>query len=184
MSGRRCATLVACVAVLACGEGKAPEEPFAGAPSQLPDTTPVVPISQRQPTPLTERDVTRYLAALEELRRSESRVEADVEADTLGVVINEGALAASPAAQRIISRQGFRTLEEFHQVAYSIATALNAAPPPNAAEEMPLPDDPEERKALEEIRAAMGQFSSDQPPGNVELVTRYREQLRRSSGGQ
>ena len=36
------------------------------------------------------------------------RVKAEVMADTLGVVINEGLLAASPAAQRIIVGRGFR----------------------------------------------------------------------------
>lgn len=175
---RKCAflSLLIAVGMSGCGDGVVPEPSPEQVATQPTDTTPPIPISQREPTTLTERDVTRYLAVMAELRRSESRLQSDLQADTLGVVINEGALAASPAAQRIIARQGFATLEEFHQVAYSIATALEAAAQ-GTADAMPMPDDPEERKAFEEIRAAMGEFSSTQPAGNVELVTRYRERL-------
>ena len=175
---RKCAflSLLIVVGLSGCGDGGVPEPSPEQVATQPTDTTPPIPISQREPTTLTERDVTRYLAVMAELRRSESRLQSDLQADTLGVVINEGALAASPAAQRIIARQGFATLEEFHQVAYSIAIALEAAAQ-GTADAMPMPDDPEERKAFEEIRAAMGEFSSTQPAGNVELVTRYRERL-------
>lgn len=182
MRVRFIASLLTVMAVPGCGEDRSPER-VADSTNTRAESTVVVPISQRQPTALAERDVTRYLAVIEELRRNDLRVQAELEADTLGVVMNEGALAASPAAQRIILRQGFASLEEFHQVAYSIATALNAAAQTSVAE-LPLPDDPEERKAMEEIRAAMGEFSSDQPPGNVALVAQYRERLVRVKGGE
>lgn len=138
-----------------------------------------VPVSRREPLPLTEREVTDYLRVLEALIRAGERVGAEVMADTLGVVINEGLLAASPAAHRIIVGRGFRDLEHFHQVAYSIASAMQT-PEPGALADLPLPADPEERKAMEEVRAAMGEFASTQPDGNIELVARYRDRILRA----
>lgn len=178
--------LVVLTALVAACADRSPEVPpsddvpvaDSGAPAPPP-----VPISRREPLPLSERDVTTYVAVLEELDRVGERVRAEVMADTLGVVINEGLLAASPAAQQVIRRRGFRDLEHFHQVAYSIAAALQEAPDPAAFDALPLPEDPEERKAMEEVRAAMGAFTSTQPPGNAELVARYRERILRAQAG-
>lgn len=179
--------LVLTVLVAACAD-RSPEVPppesstvaDTGAPAAAPSP---VPISRREPLPLSEREVTAYVAVLEELDRIGQRVRAEVMADTLGVVINEGLFEASPAAQRVIRRRGFRDLEHFHQVAYSIAAALQEAPDPAAFAALPLPEDPEERKAMEEVRAAMGTFTSTQPQGNAELVARYRDRILRAQAG-
>jgi hypothetical protein len=173
------------VLVVACAD--APPEVPALEDAVAADTTPAavpppVPVSRREPLPLTEREVADYVRVLEALARAGERVKAEVMADTLGVVINEGLLAASPAAQRIIVGRGFRDLEHFHQVAYSIASAMQA-PAPEALAAMPLPDDPEERKAIEEVRAAMGEFASTQPAGNAALVAAYRERILRAQAG-
>jgi hypothetical protein len=171
--------------LVACGDGGPDARPMGDA--AVTDTAsievpPPEPVSRRAPVPLTEREVADYVRVLEALAREGARVRAEVMADTLGVVVNEGLLAASPAAQRIILRRGFRDLEHFHQVAYSIASALQA-PEPGGLADLPLPDDPEERKAIEEVRAAMGEFASAQPPGNVALVSQYREQIAEAQAG-
>lgn len=167
--------------VTACGDGSPPQE--AAAPPAADSAPPPVPVSRRAPAPLTERDVERYLAVLEDLARSGERVRADLLADTLGITLNEGAFAASPAAQRIVLRHDFRDLEHFHQTAYSIAAALQGPVSPAALDAMPLPEDPEERKAIEDIRAAMGEFVSTQPAGNAELVARYRTRILAAQAG-
>jgi hypothetical protein len=172
--------------LVACGEAppEAPvsDEALVADSAPAPPAPPPIPVSRREPLPLTEREVADYVRVLEALARAGERMKAEVMADTLGVVINEGLLAASPAAQRIITGRGFRDLEHFHQVAYSIASALQA-PEPSTLEAMPLPDDPEERKAIEEVRAAMGEFASTQPPGNAALVAAYRDRIRRAQAG-
>lgn len=173
------------VLLLACtgasSDAPAPDQPLDPSAAQGPAAAPV-PVSRREPLLLSEREVVNYVQALEALARAGQRVGAEVMADTLGVVINEGLLAASPAAQRIILRQGFRDLEHFHQVAYSIASAMQA-PEPGAAAALPLPEDPDERKALEEVRAAMGEFVTSQPAGNAALVAAYRDRIVRAQAG-
>lgn len=185
-------TLVALALVVACGDAGDPpphndapvSEPAGAAPRAAPvPAPPPVPVSRREPLPLTERDVTAYVAVLEDLDRAGERLQAEVMADTNGVVLNEGLLAASPSAQRAIARRGFRDLEHFHQTAYSIASAMQAAEAVPAPEAMPLPADPEERKALEEVRKAMGEFAAAQPAGNAELVARYRDRIVRAQAG-
>jgi hypothetical protein len=183
------ATLVCLLLVGACGDappdGPLPEDSaLADSGTTLAPSAPRVPVSRREPLPLTEREVTAYLTVLDDFERVGERMRAEVMADTMGVLVNEGLLAASPAAQRVISRRGFRDLEHFHQVAYSIAAALQAAPDSTAINALPLPEDPEERKAMEEVRAAMGAFTSTQPAGNAELVARYRERILRAQAGQ
>jgi len=166
----------------ACGDSTPDAPPVIDAVMTDSGSAPApspVPVSRREPLPLTEREVTDYLRVLEALARAGERLRAEVMADTLGVVINEGLLAASPAAQRIIIGRGFRDLEHFHQVAYSIASAMQT-PAPGGLAAMPLPDDPEERKAIEEVRAAMGAFARTQPEGNIELVARYRDRIARA----
>jgi len=175
-------TLLVGVLVVACGDAGPDTRPMGDA--EVTDSIPIeVPppeaVSRREPLALTEREVTDYLRVLEALARAGERLRAEVMADTLGVVINEGVLAASPAAQRIIIGRGFRDLEHFHQVAYSIASAMQT-PAPGGLAAMPLPDDPEERKAIEEVRAAMGAFARTQPEGNIELVARYRDRIARA----
>lgn len=169
----------------ACGDATpdAPPvaDPIATDSASAPEAM-LVPVSRREPVRLTEREVADYVRVLEGLARAGERVRAEVMADTNGVVINEGLLAASPAAQRVILGRGFRDLEHFHQVAYSIASAIQA-PEPSALAAMPLPDDPEERKAIEEVRAAMGEFASTQPEGNVALVAAYRDRIARAQAG-
>lgn len=177
--------LLLTIVLTACAE--VPPDAPASDEAGVVDTTPApapppVPVSRREPLPLTEREVADYVRVLEALARAGERMKAEVMADTLGVVINEGLLAASPAAQRIIVGRGFRDLEHFHQVAYSIASAMQA-PAPETLAAMPLPDDPEERKAIEEVRAAMGEFASTQPAGNAALVAAYRERILRAQAG-
>lgn len=185
MSNRVRVTALVMVLAAACGDATPDVPPVADAVAT--DTgsvppPPPVPVSRREPVSLTEREVADYVRVLEGLARAGERVQAEVMADTNGVVVNEGLLAASPAAQRIILGRGFRDLEHFHQVAYSIASAMQA-PDPNALAAIPLPDDPEERKAIEEIRAAMGEFASTQPEGNVALVAAYRDRIARAQAG-
>ncbi len=185
MSAMTVPTLVIVLLVVACGDAGPDARPAdtAAVTDSVPiEVPPPEPVSRREPVPLTEREVADYVRVLEALARAGERVRAEVMADTLGVTINEGLLAASPAAQRIIVGRGFRDLEHFHQVAYSIASALQA-PEAGDLAAMPLPDDPEERKALEEVRAAMGEFASTQPAGNGALVAAYRDRIMRAQAG-
>ncbi len=172
--------IVPVAALLLTGCGEPPETGGAASPPVRDTASVPVSVSRRAPAPLTERDMDRYLAVLEDLGRAGARVRADLLADTLGITMNEGAFAASAAAQRIVLRHGFRDLEHFHQTAYSIAAALQEPANPAGLEAMPLPDDPEERKAMAEIRAAMGEFASTQPVGNAALVATYRDRIARA----
>lgn len=183
-------TATAVLLLLACGGGNdapPPDAPpsadamSAAAAAMTPVTTPVK---------LSEADMGRFVAALEEL----SALSEDYRDKTGGTEIGQMGvgLAANAEAMAILRRHDFKDALAFQRVAYSVGSAMGAAEMEGHSAEIEAAT-----AKLEGMKSSMSEeqynmmmksqqqakgMVSDQPAGNVALVKAWKDRIEAAAG--
>lgn len=138
---------------------------------------------------LTERDMERFLTVMRELKRLGVGYDADASDPGSAIAGMASAWAANREAMAILQANDLDVVR-LQQLTYTIAMAMaasemegNAAKMQESAAQIEAmkgqlpPEMYEQMKQGQEAAEAMTRVLLEQPPGNVELVRRYRAEL-------
>jgi hypothetical protein len=186
--------LLAVLLAAACGGDARQAESGSATPSASASDPQVLAAGMVRPVQLTERDVESFLGAARDLHQLGLRVDDERNDDPSSVTSFAEGLKLNAEAMGILRRHGF-DLPRFQQVTYSVMMAAAAGEmEPNTAsadmnaqlEAMKAKLSPEQYEQMKQATAgatATMKALSEQPEGNIELVKRYKEQIKAISEG-
>lgn len=150
-----------------------------------------------QPMPLTDAQVKGFLDATDELRKLGDAVESRLGADPSRPAAFAEAIRTNSNAMEILQRHGFDDPVQFSRVGWNSAMAYSVLEQggPEALEKKMAASRAKQAQALAQMRqhmppeqvaaleaqmtqgVAMAERLQDVPPGNVEVVARYRDRI-------